>query len=327
MARITPLIEIGRNGSPPWTIDGVLSGLTLMWGDAGVGKSFLAMSMAASVATGRPWMGRHTSHGQVVYVAGEGGLTNVGHRLRTAVAEWRIEDRDDYLREGVDIAVVTPGVDLVANGDHLQTLLKGYTNMKLLVIDTLSRCLLGNENQQEPMGRFVHTLDEVRDMHGCDILVIHHANKEDKIRGSSVLFGAADVSWKLTKTGTPGVSTHLLKSDKLRERDSTNGEMRILLESVPIHGWDGSIVMDELGDVQTTLVARPQTGQLDSVKMVADVGKAVLAAEGYLSYDLWYSQVTMPKIQFNNCLSYILSFPGKWGIKRGLAVGEYMRGA
>jgi AAA domain len=46
--------------------------IAMLFGPPGVGKSFVALDLALSVATGRPWHGRATRRGPVVYVFAEG---------------------------------------------------------------------------------------------------------------------------------------------------------------------------------------------------------------------------------------------------------------
>ena len=64
---------------PEWLIDGVLERacLTGLIGSAGCGKSFLAIDMACSIASGKSFHDRAVSAGKVLYIAGEGqrGIT------------------------------------------------------------------------------------------------------------------------------------------------------------------------------------------------------------------------------------------------------------
>jgi hypothetical protein len=64
-----------------WTLEGLLLAGTLVWlyGMRGSGKSFLLLSWALAIASGRPWCGRPTTQGTVVIVAAEGAW---GMRLR-----------------------------------------------------------------------------------------------------------------------------------------------------------------------------------------------------------------------------------------------------
>src|SRR5216683_2634569 len=60
----------------PWMVRGVLreQSVSLLYGRRGCYKSFVALDLAASLATGIPWQGHPIpTSGLVIYVAGEGG--------------------------------------------------------------------------------------------------------------------------------------------------------------------------------------------------------------------------------------------------------------
>ena len=315
---VTSFSQEDIDNSSPWVIAGVLSGVGVLWGAPGVGKSFVAMSMAASVAAGRPWIGRETQAGRVVYVAGEGGLAAVRRRLRAALREWRI----DHEEEVIALDVVTPGPDLVEGWEKLVTVI-GEPPPKLLVIDTLSRCFVGDENKQEYMGRFVRSLDAMRTLYGdgTAILVLHHTNKLGKIRGSTVLGGAVDVSWQLTRQRGPrGPDGRglVMDADKLRERDVEGAQVHLRAVSVETGQ------RDEVGDKLTTLIIKPPKALLKAAEDIRDVGVGLIAAQGRLEYPAWRACFPrLGKAEFDAALSLILTWPGQWGAIGQVAPGVF----
>ncbi|MEO6608468.1 MAG: AAA family ATPase [Aestuariivirga sp.] len=66
-----------------YLIDGMVEteALCLLFAPPSAGKSFVAISMAAAIATGLDWLGRHTHQGAVFYLAGE-GHAGLGRRLK-----------------------------------------------------------------------------------------------------------------------------------------------------------------------------------------------------------------------------------------------------
>src|SRR4051794_39667006 len=54
-------------------IDGLLpkTGLTVLYGESGAGKTFVTLDLACHIAAGRPWRGMAVEQGVVVYVAAE----------------------------------------------------------------------------------------------------------------------------------------------------------------------------------------------------------------------------------------------------------------
>jgi hypothetical protein len=70
----------------------------------------------------------------------------------------------------------------------------------LIVVDTVSRALPGaDENLQKDMTLFIRACDVVRDVFGCAVLGVHHAGKNGDMRGSTVLRGAGDFVFGLTR--------------------------------------------------------------------------------------------------------------------------------
>ena len=159
-------------------------------GSPGAGKSFIGLAMALSIATGRPFFGHKVSRQHVVYVAAERFLG-----LRRRVEAWcrrhQVEDRSHF-------HVIRDGVQLVDRRD-VKTFISAVRLLPqapaLIVLDTLSRCLVGaDENGQRDMSKVVDSLDAVRKETGATILLVHHTRKAgDMERGSTVLRGAADL--------------------------------------------------------------------------------------------------------------------------------------
>src|SRR5215213_9791942 len=72
---------------PPLTplITGLLDypAAAVLVGSYGIGKTFLVLSLACCVATGRPWLGRPVERRKVLLVVGEGGSA-----LDKRIAAW-----------------------------------------------------------------------------------------------------------------------------------------------------------------------------------------------------------------------------------------------
>jgi hypothetical protein len=144
---------------------------------------------------------------------------------------------------------------------------------------------------------------------------VHHANKTDKtgsgkVRGSSVLYGAVDVSLQLIKGGKDEVR---IVADKLRDRDTSGDLAEIHFESVSTYGD-----LDELGDEQTTRVVRP------GAKFVEDVTRAALLVlhAGVLTYAEWRAAMGMDKGAFDRLVVAVVGDPETWGIEQ-IATGVF----
>ena len=192
--RLHSRLHVGANVCtlPPLRplVDGLLfsPGESVIYSPPKLGKTFFALDLSLSVATGIDFMGRAVAQGKVLYVAAE-GIGGLGAR----VAAWRqhrdIDDIDDAAFLTTAVNLLDPGAvaELVAIVDEWEPI--------LTVIDTLARCSVGgDENAARDMGRIVESLDLIRDHTTGHVNTLHHAGKDKTkgMRGHTALLGAVD---------------------------------------------------------------------------------------------------------------------------------------
>ncbi len=209
----------------------------------GVGKSFLALDMALSIAFGAAdWHGDPIDAGDdnpcVLYLAAEGSFG-----FRNRVRAWR-EARGFGKDEPNRFTMIERTIDFMDPNDItklIRTVRKAVQRRPCLVIvDTVSRSMPGaDENLQKEMTLFVKACDEVKDAFQCAVLGVHHAGKSGDMRGSTVLRGAGDFVFKLERT--KGKSVGRLTCEK--QKDGPDG-------------WEEPYVFEkaDLADGQTSLV-------------------------------------------------------------------------
>jgi DNA-binding transcriptional ArsR family regulator len=68
----------------------------------------------------------------------------------------------------------------------------------LVIVDTLARCFVGDENSTKDMGEFIQGIDTIKRKTEATVLVVHHTGKDSsrEARGSSALLAAADTMIK-----------------------------------------------------------------------------------------------------------------------------------
>ncbi len=184
---------------PDWLIRGVMpvGSQAVLFGPSGSGKSFIALDLALSVATGRKWQGLKVKEGPVTYIVAEGGR-GMAKRADAWIQHRGLAPIDDmfFVLEPVQLR----------NPEHIKGLLHQINarNKKpaLIVFDTLARCFVdGEENSAKDVGVLVHHAGILQQATGAAILMLHHTGKaaNNQERGSTALRGAADVMISQTK--------------------------------------------------------------------------------------------------------------------------------
>jgi hypothetical protein len=289
----------------------------VVWGAAASCKSFLAASMAVAVASGRPWFGKTVKPGVVLYIVGEGGTEAFARRLRAAATAVGVN------LDNLPLWLESPAVDLTSPA-KLEAVWEPWDTIApdFVIVDTLSRCLPGDENSQEVMQGFVGACDAIRTRYEAPVLVLHHANVKNQMRGSSVLRGAADVEIHVWRT--QGM-IHL-KANKLKDLDTEGFEPSHITPKVVDCLERGDYVLDEFGDKVTTLVL-PEENEAGGVpEMVSGVffGLWDSRPEGTaVGYKEWFEASGLPATSFKRALTIILNEPRNYQIVKA-ARGQYI---
>lgn len=192
--RLRPMTfgELGSLRAPRWLARGMIpaGGLAVVYGRPKAGKTFWALDLSLCVATGRSFHGVSVERGRATYVAAEGGPA----RLRDRVAAWLADRGASPSEIEGSWGLVPAPVDLTSPG-QVAELLDGMGGpMDFVVLDTLARCMSGDENSQKDMGAAVRGCDRIRSKTGAAVLLVHHEGKDGSkgARGSTVLRGAID---------------------------------------------------------------------------------------------------------------------------------------
>ena len=180
-----------------WTIKGIIEDQTtgMLFGPSGGGKSFLAISMAASIGSGINWYGHKVRQGAVVYSNGEGFN---GLRRRFKAWEINTETKISNIYPTRVPVIFGDAKSVQRLSDEIKLL---PVKPSLIVIDTLARATTGmEENSSKEMGVFIESVDKLRREHECSVLIVHHSGKnaDGGARGSSAIKAAMDFEICLT---------------------------------------------------------------------------------------------------------------------------------
>lgn len=193
--RLYSTMELCKLEPPKWLVKDILpeGGFIGLYGDSYAGKSYLAIDMAMSVASGHPWHGHVVEPGFVIYIAAEGG-----HGIRKRAQAWcKLNGINPNVPQ---IGWMLQSVPIHPSSEEMDIMLSRLEDEiparpVLVVIDTLARCfpIAGNENQQEDMGQFVAGVDRLRTEYDAAVIAVHHTRVDnDRERGSTAFRGAAD---------------------------------------------------------------------------------------------------------------------------------------
>lgn len=177
---------------PGWLVERLVpdAALTVFGGEPRTCKTFTAMNVLAAVAGNGQVMGLPVlRHGPVLYVGEEGQARAVADRLgRLGLHYMPVHGFSIAFRRGVKLA----DAEMVARlREHIEA-----TRPLLVVIDTLARVFVGNENDPYDMSRHLDPLEAIIRDFGPAIVLVHHTNKSGtgtagyQLRGSGALPGA-----------------------------------------------------------------------------------------------------------------------------------------
>jgi hypothetical protein len=193
--RFLSLEDLERLPDPEWLVDGFIPehSLGMLFGQPGVGKSFVALDVALCIATGRRWQGRDVKCGAVLYVAAE-GAGGMKKRVRAWRQTHRPTTEPDITFVAAPVALNDPAV-VAAFRAELRSHFAGE-RFALVIFDTLAQCTAGaDENATKDMAPAINCARAIGGDLGAAVLLVHHSTKKKGAvaRGSSALVGAMDI--------------------------------------------------------------------------------------------------------------------------------------
>ena len=262
----------------------IAEGLTLLAGASKVGKSWLTLQMCVAVATGKPFLGRRTDPGAVLYLCYEDSERRIQSRLQRqgSAASGNLQ---------FDTHVIPLDGGLL---DALERWIADNPTAKLIAVDTLQKIRGPISNRANIYAADYDTMSKLKafaDRHRVAVIAVHHLNKLrdvddpfDRISGSTGLMGCAD--------------TTILISRKRGEDDAT-----VTYTGRDVYGDDFKIRFDEdcrWKVIDPAIVARENYENSPAVKAVK-----LFAAQG----------------SFDGTLQATYSDFRDWAADRGLFIG------
>lgn len=265
---------------PPvaWRVKNLLpaQGVAAIYGPPASGKSFLALDMAAAIASGRDWFGHKTAAAPVFYVYLEGSGA-----LKNRIAAWEHE-RERAFPDGVTFYL--GAFNLFENMDSL---VAAIPHGAVVVVDTLAASAPGfDENSGADMSRAIEALSRVeREKNGL-ALVVHHSGKDASrgLRGHSNLLGALSASICVERSGLS--TTRQWTAAKVKDAEDGIGA------AFSLHRVE--LGTDADGDMVSSCIVRRVEGEQreisrlsSSMRYALDSLKKALAGEESVHVEKW----------------------------------------
>ena len=181
-----------------FVVDTLISqGLHILAGSPKVGKSWLALWLAVTVAKGEAVWGMGVKQGTTLYLCLEDSTLRIQNRLfeitEDAPANVHFTTNSNTLGKGLE--------------EQLRAFLTEHPDTVLVIIDTLQMIRgAGYDNTYANDYRDLSVLKHIADTHGISILLVHHLRKMNDddpmnmISGTTGLSGATDSNFVLRKS-------------------------------------------------------------------------------------------------------------------------------
>jgi DNA-binding transcriptional ArsR family regulator len=189
-------------------VDGLIPvGLCMIAGAPKLGKSWATLDLALSVAAGRPFLGRETTQGAVLYLGLEDQERRLQDRLRLMGPDM------DWTDLPLDVATAIEAVD-DGGFELIEEWLRGAENPRLVVVDVWGRFSSRESTAKNEYERLTHTLQPLQALahtYGVTLMLVHHTRKTggensgggdpfDQVLGSRALTSNMDVTMVLNRT-------------------------------------------------------------------------------------------------------------------------------
>ena len=172
--------------------------IVLAYGRRDSAKSFVAIDLLNSIASGTRWHGRTITTANAIYVVAEGAAG-----LDPRFVAWQ-QERQNVTLPADKLMILPEPVNLLnpaAVGEFATV--AAQVGARFIVLDTLARCMVGgDENSAKDAGMAIEQLDVIRRRTGACIVVVHHSGKnlDNGARGSSAFEAACDTVLEIGMT-------------------------------------------------------------------------------------------------------------------------------
>jgi hypothetical protein len=192
--------RVAAAGEPRWLIQGLwpADAYGVLAAQEKAGKTWAALDLAVSVATGRPWLDHFAcpSPGPVLVFLGEGGERATVRRIEAIATAKGIDPAQ--LADQLRLCFRVPRLAAPGAGSELATIQAELAAhpAALVVLDPLYLAAAGASGSNlYDMGGVLQAIQGVCQHADCALLVVTHWNKTGDGRGADRISGAGPAAW------------------------------------------------------------------------------------------------------------------------------------
>jgi AAA domain-containing protein len=252
-------LELAKAPPTRWIVEHVVpaGGVTVLVGESGAGKTFIALGLAADIGAGREWFGLATQRGSVAYVFMEGDAIGLRvqalHEHGASLEDLFVLRASDpisprVLRDGLE----APSIGEARITEDLARLAAdlgrwGRPPLVALVIDTVRASMTGSEDNSEDVSAYLRAVRRIlATIPGAACILVHHAGWQDgetkrkRERGSSAFRGNADGTLYVEvdeEERTDGSAALVIRTLKTRDAERP-APIRVIRQRVNVLGFD-----------------------------------------------------------------------------------------
>ena len=175
--------------------------LGFIYGAPASGKSFIALGMGMTLATGQTkWWGKDVKGSGAVIMISSEGTADMKYRLEAWRKALHVDAPSQFhlIRQTINFMDVGDRERLHRTVSSIVN--KIGQNPIMVIVDTLSRAMAGtDENDQAAASMMVQACDGIREIWKTTVLCVHHTSRMGNMRGSTVFEGAADFIYGVEK--------------------------------------------------------------------------------------------------------------------------------
>jgi hypothetical protein len=192
--------RVAAAGEPRWLIQGLwpADAYGVLAAQEKAGKTWAALDLAVSVASGRPWLEHFAcpSPGPVLVFLGEGGERATVRRIEAIAAAKGVDP--ELLADQLRLCFRVPRLAAPGAGSELTAIQEELHAhpAALVVLDPLYLAAAGASGSNlYDMGAVLQAIQGVCQQAGCALLVVTHWNKTGDGRGADRISGAGPAAW------------------------------------------------------------------------------------------------------------------------------------